>query len=74
MPIEHASKANCFLYLHTQSPTDPWSLVTPEHYAPLRKTRPATTPKTDLVPALLDTHFSPKDGNHIRHGWAGQNH
>lgn len=38
------------------------------------KTRPTISLEPEPGPALLDTHFLPEDGNHIRYGWAGRSH
>lgn len=61
-----------YLNTKTERPQDPWSLVTPAHWAPRQhKARQHTTAES-IGPALYDTSFSWDDGNGIQHGWGGR--
>ncbi|WP_246958404.1 IS1249 family transposase [Brachybacterium sp. Marseille-Q7125] len=71
LPDEHARRAAEWkLNSLSIAPYNPWDLARPEHWNPAPP-RPATTPEADPKPQL-GTHFSPEDGNSIRHGWAGR--
>lgn len=68
---DHAKRAvDWYLYLHTQSPQDPWTFVKAGHWQPQRKQ--TKTIQEPIGPALYDTAFSPDDGNGIQQGWAGR--
>lgn len=73
MTPEHAMKAlGWLLYFKTEHPTNPWSLVTPQHWHPTTKTTTKQPPAERIGPALYDTNFDWQDGNGIQHGWAGR--
>lgn len=70
---EHALTAiGWLLYFKTAHPADPWTLVTPAHWADPKKTRQQNNTPEQLGPALYDTEFSHQDGNGIQQGWAGR--
>lgn len=68
---DHAKRAvDWYLYLHSESPKDPWTFVNPSHWQPQRKQ--TKTIEEPIGPALYDTAFSPEDGNGIQQGWGGR--
>jgi len=70
---DHAKRAvDWYLYHHTQSPKDPWTLVKPHHWQPSKKVKKVID--EPIGPALYGTAFSYQDGNGIQQGWGGRNH
>lgn len=72
MSAEHQRRAvQWWLAMHQTNPPAPTTYVKPEHYAPPPQPNAPHTEDTG-TPKLLDTAFSPEDGNGIQHGWAGR--
>ena len=72
MSSEHQRRAvQWWLVMHQANPPAPITYVRPEHYTPRQET---STPHAEdsTAPKVLDTAFSPEDGNGIQHGWAGR--
>ena len=70
---DHAKRAvDWYLYHHTQSPKDPWTLVKPRHWQPSKKAKKVID--EPIGPALYGTAFSYQDGNGIQQGWGGRSH
>lgn len=68
---DHAARAvDWYLYLRTELPQDPWSLVRPHHWQSQRKN--PTRVDDPIGPVPYDTAFSADDGNGIQKGWGGR--
>jgi hypothetical protein len=69
MTSAHARRAlEWWLYLHSEHPKPPSTLIRPEHYTPAPPKPP--TPEPD-GPALYDTAISAEEGLWTHKGWAG---
>ena len=72
LQTEHARRAAEWkLNGLTAEPRDLWSLVRPEHYAPLRSQR-RDGPVDEPIGPAMGTDFSWEDGNGVQQGWGGR--
>jgi hypothetical protein len=72
MTEEHQRRAiEWWLYLHSDRPDPPASLIRPSHHNP-NPTRPQSSDDEPLGPPRYGTGLSAEEGLHPRKGWAGR--